>query len=110
MDRPVRRFLFRVATHIYGVLTPEHIPDAFTPRQLAEAMAYARIEPWGPDRDAWHAAGTAAAIAQQFTKKRLNIQDFVLKFGPKKRDPKPLSEKLREVAYRINAKIVKKGK
>lgn len=108
MGRPMRRFLFRLAIHVYGKAHPDHIPDKLTPRQLAESMAYARIEPWGPDRDAWHAAGISASIAQQFTKKKLKVKDFVLNFEPKRRDRRSMSDKLKEVAYRIGSKMVSK--
>jgi hypothetical protein len=100
-----------VATHIYGVLTPEHIPDQITQAQLAEAMAYYQLEPWGPERDSIHAAQITFTLNQLQTKRRLHLKDYILKFGPQHREkPKSLSEKLREVAYRIRAKIVERKK
>lgn len=80
------------------------IPHKITPQMLVEAQAYHQLEPWGPERDSWHAALIAMACAQPWSKKRLKIKDFLLQFGPKEK-PKSLASKVRSVALRIGAKF-----
>jgi hypothetical protein len=111
MRRPDRRFLHKLAIHVYGVGHPDFIPHEITADQFVEMLAYYQIEPWGPDRDSFHAAQIAFTLNQLHTKRRLHLKDYILKFGPQYREkPKKLSEKLREVAYRIRAKIVERKK
>lgn len=82
---------------------PDFLPP-LSPLQFAEAMAFYLIEPWGPERDAWHAAQIVAASLQPFTKKRLRIKDFLLQFG-KSEKPKPqsLDDKIRALAIAFGA-------
>lgn len=114
MRRPTRRLLFRVAIHACHVPHPDFIgkplPYVLTRRQLVECQAYYQLEPWGPERDSWHAAQITTAIMQPWTKRRLRVEDFLLKFGPTaKTKPKSLSEKLKLVAIGLKAQIVKRG-
>lgn len=110
MRRPTRRFLFRLATHVYGVAHPDFIPDRLTRRQLAECQAYYQLEPWGPERDSWHAAQIATAVQQPWSKRRIKIETQVLKFGPSHtKKPKSLAYKLKMVAIGIHARMVDRG-
>lgn len=103
----MRRFLHRLAIHVYGVHSPELIPHPITPQQLVEALAYNQLEPWGPERDGWHAAQIATACLQPWAKNRLNIKDYVLRFGGKDK-PKSLREKVKDLAVRLGARFKKK--
>lgn len=110
MGRPTRRFLHRAAIHVYHVLHPDYIPHKLTQRQMAEAMAYYQLEPWGPERDEIHAAMICHTVASQWSKRRITLDMFRLKFGPRseKEKPQDLSDKLRSVAMAIGAKITKR--
>ena len=80
---------------------------AMTQRQLAEAMAYYRLEPWGPERDELHAAMICAETIRPWTKRKVKLEHFRLRFGPSaKTKPESLSSKLRSVAHAIGAKVV----
>lgn len=86
---------------------PDFLPP-LTPQQLAEAQAFYRLEPWGPERDSWHAALIAMACMQPWSKKRLQIKDFVLQFGMRDK-PKNLRDKVRALAVSLGARFIKKG-
>lgn len=79
-----------------------------SPQDLAEAQAFYRLEPWGPERDSWHAALIAMSCIQPWSKQRLQMRDFVLTFVPKEK-PKSLREKVRAVAMSIGAKFKTKN-
>lgn len=65
-------------------------------------MAYYQLEPWGPERDSWHAAQITTAIFQVWTKRRLRIEANLLKFGESSK-PKSLVNKLRGIAMALGA-------
>lgn len=79
-----------------------------SPHDLAEAQAFYQLEPWGPERDSWHAALIAMACTQPWSKKRLKITDFLLNFGQKQK-PRNLAQKVKELALSIGARFIKKG-
>lgn len=78
-------------------------------KQMAEAMAYYRLEPWGPERDALHAAIVACAAAQPWTKKRLRPQTYMPEFRPPglaASDEGITAEDVHRLATRMGARIV----
>jgi len=46
MDRPMRRFSFRLCLAL-GVIHPDHLLESLTADQLADWEAYGRVEPFG---------------------------------------------------------------
>lgn len=101
----MRRFLHRIAIHVYGVISPERIPHRITPFELAEALAYYQLEPWGPERDTWHAAQIATACLQPWSKRRMRVKDQLLQFGKPDKQASSLTEKVTGLAMRMGWKI-----
>ncbi len=76
-----------------------------------EWIAYQSIEPHGPERDEIHAAMIASTVAQQWSKRRMRLDQFRLDFGPNAKErskPKDLKQKLRSIAMALGAKIVER--
>jgi hypothetical protein len=74
-----------------------HRPDVdgmlaeMSSRDLAEWMAYSRIEPWGEERDDLRIGILASMIANMFRekgKKAYEPQDFILNFEPEDEEAK----------------------
>lgn len=56
-----------------------------TAREFAELCALWAIEPWGPTRDAWHAAAICKTIAEALTRPPpggYKLDQFLVEFGP----------------------------
>lgn len=101
MERPTRRMLWRLALKC-SEPHPDFLPP-LSPLQLAEAMAFYQIEPWGPERDELHAAMICMAVASPWSKRRIRLDDFRLKFGMAKPKPKSLDDKIRALAIAFGA-------
>lgn len=64
-------------------------------KDIAEAMAYERIQPFGDERADYRSAIVAYTVAKYNGSKNAKISDFIPIFGKKKRED--LSEKIKEV-------------
>jgi hypothetical protein len=79
----------------WGYPHPDYLLATLTPEQLDELRTYYEIEPWGGPVDDYRAASISWAIFQVQSRKRLDIHNFKLKWGPQ--DP------LRPQDYRAKA-------
>lgn len=84
---------------------------ANTSREFAELCGLWRVSPWGPERDAWHAAAVCKAIADGRAGAPLNgypLGDFLVRFAPGDghgQTPADMRRILRQAAERAGVKV-----
>lgn len=69
MQRPERRFAFRLSLAL-GVFHPDYLLTAISSRQLAEWIAFQRLEPFGETRADFRSGIIASTIANVFRGKK----------------------------------------
>jgi hypothetical protein len=80
---------------------------ANTAREFAELCALWEIEPWGPERDAIHAAQIVKAIAEVLgaTRHARPIEDYAVRFGRARQTPQDMRAALRLAALTAGVRI-----
>jgi len=78
MERPARRFLFRLASHLKK--TVNELLDTVDSHELTEWLAYSTIEPLDGDRGDIHSAQICSLLANQWRgkgAKAATVSDFI---------------------------------
>lgn len=78
-----------------------------TARDFAELCALWELEPWGPERDAIHAAQVVKALAESLGGVRTArpIEDYAVRFGRARQTPQDMRQALRLAALAAGVNI-----
>jgi hypothetical protein len=76
-------------------------------RDFAELCALWELEPWGPERDAIHAAQIVKTLAEALGGARLArpIEDYAVRFGAPRQTPEDMRRALRLAAHAAGVNI-----
>ena len=84
-----------------GVLHPDHLQAQLTNPQIADWIAYQKLEPFGPHMDAWYHARLLADLrnySQMSRKRDWKVADFMPKPPPAEQ---PLGQKIRAALSKL---------
>ncbi len=76
-----------------------------TAREFAELCALWELEPWGVERDAIHAAQIVKALAELGGARGRPIEDYAVRFGPRRQSPQDMRAALRLAALAAGVSI-----
>lgn len=84
-----------------GVLHPDHLQAQLTNPQIADWIAYQKLEPFGPHMDAWYHARLLADLrnySQMSRKRDWKVADFMPQPPPAEQ---PLGQKIRAALSKL---------